>query len=217
VNIRLPFVPRGTIYFDQDDKLRLEARNGVLQTEFVLYQAQNWASDSQITPELLLELQRLAINQIYRCAGHFRDGSVMIEGVTHQPPDHLKVPELVDEMCRYVNSGWTKTPVHLASYVMWRMNWIHPFFGGNGRTARAMSYLVLCARLGFVLPGTKMIPELIMENRDAYIRALQAADAAFEAANLDVSRMEELMSSLLADQLVTIHERATGKVFDPPK
>jgi hypothetical protein len=44
---------------------------------------------------------------------------------------------------------------------MWSMNWIHPFFGGNGRTARALSYLVLSVKLGFVRPGTKTIPELI--------------------------------------------------------
>ncbi|MBL8221394.1 MAG: Fic family protein, partial [Bryobacterales bacterium] len=34
--------------------------------------------------------------------------------------------------------------------VMWRLNWIHPFFGGNGRTARSASYLVLCASLNSI-------------------------------------------------------------------
>lgn len=101
--------------------------------------------------------------------------------------------------------------MHLASYLIWRINWIHPFFGGNGRTARAVSYLIPCAKLGFALPGTKTIPELIGESRKRYIDALQTADAAWEERRLGLVPMEDLMSELLAQQLVAIHERATGK------
>ena len=54
-----------------------------------------------------------------------------------------------------------KPPIHLAAYTMWRVNWIHPFAGGNGRTSRAVSNLVLCARLGYRLPGTLTVPEQI--------------------------------------------------------
>jgi Fic family protein len=114
-------------------------------------------------------------------------------------------------MCEYVHENWNKTPVHLASYLMWRMNWIHPFYGGNGRTARAVSYLILCARLGFVLPGTTTIPELIVNNRAPYYSALRKADEAYAEGRLDVSEMEELMDSLLAAQLVRVHEQATGR------
>jgi Fic family protein len=114
-------------------------------------------------------------------------------------------------MCDFVNRNWEKPAIHLASYLMWRINWIHPFFGGNGRTARATSYLVLCARLGFILPGTKTIPDLIVADRDPYYEALRLADQAWQAGNLDVSKMEGLMSALLAQQLVAIHKQATGK------
>ena len=94
---------------------------------------------------------------------------------------------------------------------MWRVNWIHPFFGGNGRTARALAYLVLCARLGFPLPGTKTIPDLIVEDRQPYYQALRSADEAWEDRTVDVSMMESLMSSLLARQLAHIHRIARGK------
>jgi Fic family protein len=97
---------------------------------------------------------------------------------------------------------------------MWRINWIHPFYGGNGRTARAASCLVLCARLGFVLPGEKTIPESIVENREPYFDALQAADHAWLEGRMDLQPMEDLMSSLLARQLVAIHKLATGKAGD---
>lgn len=118
---------------------------------------------------------------------------------------------LVSQMCDYINNKWHGAPIHLASYTMWRMNWIHPFFGGNGRTARALSYLILSVKLGFVIPGKKTIPELIVENREPYFQALQQADSSCQTGTIDVSAMEELMSSLLAKQLVAIHQKATGK------
>lgn len=114
---------------------------------------------------------------------------------------------------------WHSRPaVHLASYSMWRINWIHPFFGGNGRTARAASYLILCAKLGFALPGEITIPELIVENREPYYSALRSADAAWAGERkLDISTMEQLMEDLLAEQLVGIHEKATGKKVVQPE
>ncbi len=114
-------------------------------------------------------------------------------------------------MCNYVQAHWDTTPVHLAAYLMWRINWIHPFFGGNGRTARAVSYLILCARLGFRLPGTKTIPDLIVENRGPYYGALRAADTAWEKDILDIADMEKLMGDLLATQLVDVLDMATGQ------
>lgn len=94
---------------------------------------------------------------------------------------------------------------------MWRVNWIHPFFGGNGRSSRAFSYLILCVKLGFTLPAEKNIPELIVENRDPYYAALRAADAAWINGILDLSAMEKLISDLLAIQLVEMHKWAAGE------
>jgi len=208
--VPLPIVPKGTVYHDEEDKRRLESRNGYIQTQYIFDLAANWDADSRLTPEVIRETQRLAVNQIYRCAGHFRDQPVEIQGVVHQPPDHMDVADLVERMCDYVHDNWEQTPIHLASYLMWRMNWIHPFLGGNGRTARAISYLVLCAKLGFVLPGTKMIPDLIVENREPYFQALQSADRVWQEGGLDLTEMEGLLSDLLATQLLSVHEDATG-------
>lgn len=121
-----PFVPKGPSYRDAEDKRLLESRNGVIQAEFVLYQASGWKPGDRLTPDLLKELQRLAVNQIYRCAGYLRDGPVVLRGTAHAPPHHDDVAGLVDEMCEYVNTNWGKPPVHLCSYLMWRINWIHP-------------------------------------------------------------------------------------------
>jgi Fic family protein len=118
---------------------------------------------------------------------------------------------MVEEMCDYVNENWDRSPIHLSSYVMWRINWIHPFMGGNGRTARAVSYLVLCCRLGFRLPGRVSIPDQIVDHRQPYYQALDEADAAWQNGTLDVAAMENLLDRLLAKQLVEIHNLATGQ------
>lgn len=212
VNPQPLFVPRGQTYRDGSEKRDLESRNGVIQARYVIHRVSEWTPQDRVTPDLLKELQRLAVNQLYRCAGFFRNDQVWLDGSIHQPPPHDQVVQLVDEMCAYVTDNWeTATAAHLSAYLMWRMNWIHPFFGGNGRTARAISYLVLCTKLGFVLPGTKTIPEMICEDRDPYYASLRKADAALTAGQLDVSAMEDLVSDLLAEQLVQIHEQATGK------
>lgn len=152
----------------------------------------------------------MVITQVYRCAGRLRDDAVTVTDATHTPPDHSEVPSLVNEMCQYVYSNWGSPSVHLASYLMWRINWIHPFFGGNGRTARAASYLVLCARLGFNLPGKPTVPDLIVANRQPYYAALKSADAAWKAGALNLADMEKLMSDLLGKQLVQVYNQATG-------
>lgn len=213
-----PFVPRGRIYRDDPEKRSLESRNGVIQARFVIHRVSEWTPEDRITPDLLKELQRLAVNQLYRCAGYFRNDGVWLDGSDHRPPPHEQVEALVQEMCAYVTDNWeTATAAHLSAYLMWRMNWVHPFFGGNGRTARAISYLVLCAKLGFVIPGSKTIPEMISDDRDPYYAHLRTSDAAWAEGRLDVSEMEDLLSDLLAEQLVQIHEQATGKKMPSSK
>ena len=207
------------LYRTADEKRELESRNGALQFLLVVHEIEEWKpGQSRITPELLCALQDRAIVNIYDCAGRFRDGPVLVkdgDAIVLDPPDWRQVPALVDEMCRYVNESWeNRTPVHLAAYLMWRLNWIHPFFGGNGRTARAISYLALCARLGFRLPGKVTIPDLIVNRRTDYIAALRSADAAWNSGDVNVSEMEALMESVMAAQMVELMERATGMKYN---
>jgi Fic family protein len=94
---------------------------------------------------------------------------------------------------------------------MWRLNWIHPFADGNGRTSRILSFYVLFSRLGALLPGTPTLPDLIIDHRSLYEEALDAADDAAKEGLIDVSRMEKLIEGLLAKQLARVYELAAGK------
>ena len=67
---------------------------------------------------------------------------------------------------------------------------------------------MLCVGIGVRLPGTNTIPEQIALNKTPYYKALEAADRAEEAGALDTGEMERLLSSLLAQQLVSVLQSA---------
>ncbi len=90
------------------------------------------------------------------------------------------------------------------------MNWVHPFADGNGRTARAVSYVVLSIKLDSLLPGTPTIPEQIAVNKAPYYEALEQADKAWESGVVDVSALEQLIGSMLAQQLINAAKEADG-------
>ncbi len=140
---------------------------------------------------------------------------IEIEGSRHQPPPADEIPKHIDDLCDYVHEHWEdRSPFHLAAYVMWRLNWIHPFVDGNGRTTRAVSYYVLCAKLQFHMPGVTTVPEMIAQNKNPYYRALEAADRAEQNRAVDVSEMEQLLSDLLAKQMVLALQRAEAPNLD---
>jgi Fic family protein len=89
----------------------------------------------------------------------------------------------------------------MAAYGLWRLNWIHPFIEGNGRTARATCYYLLCAKSGSLLPGRKIVPERIRENRKGYVDGLRGADRAWHEGNLDFSELEAYLADMLEAQL----------------
>jgi Fic family protein len=200
---------------DPQEKAAAEARNGLRQYDFGIEAIRTALERGQfkLRPSLILALQREALHGISVYAGNYRPAGVQIEGSRHQPAGAHLVPELIEDMCDYVNENWERSsPIHLAAYLMWRLNWIHPFADGNGRTSRIVSYVVLSIRAGAILPGTPTIPDQIVDNRKPYFDALEAADASMESGAVNVSKMEELLGSLLARQLAEFYQAAGGKL-----
>lgn len=202
---------------DQNDRAEAEARNGILQYDAACgiineaLEAIKSKNRWRLRVSHITGLHGIALRGISPHAGITRPSKVEISGSSHEPvPAHL-VMGLLEELCDYVNDNWEdSSPIYLASYVMWRLNWIHPFSDGNGRTSRICSYLVLCIKIGSLLPGKKTIPEQIVDNRKPYFDSLEAADSNYRNGTIDVSKMEDLMTGMLAKQLATVVEIATG-------
>jgi Fic family protein len=199
---------------DPEQLAKQEALNGLHQFDAVVEMVENFLQTHRpfrFRPSHLLHLHRIALYGISHYAGNWRPAGIEIGGSKHQPVGAHQVTEMIEELCDYVNGNWTRTAIHLSAYVMWRLNWIHPFTDGNGRTSRAASYLVLCMRAGYLLPGKKTIPDQIADARQPYYKALEAADTNWKAGKLDLSEMEKLLSALLARQLVGVMEDVTGE------
>ena len=149
---------------------------------------------------MLWALNHVAVAGISQFGGRFREEPIYVGN--HIPPHFEQVPELMDRFVSFIHENWDNlTPTQLAGYGLWRLNWIHPFIEGNGRTARAVSYYLLCVRSGSLLPGKKIVPERIRETRNEYVAALREVDRTWHNGNLDLSPMESYLARLLEAQL----------------
>ena len=127
-------------------------------------------------------------------AGEYRPCNVQVGDYT--PPDHYRVAALMDDFINLVNRRWeSETAIGLSAEVLWRLNWIHPFINGNGRTARAACYFVLCVKGGGRLGGNKILPVLLQEYSEEYVLALKSADS-----GNGVKALGSLIMQLLTEQ-----------------
>ena len=156
-----------------------------------------------ISTAVILALNAHAIACLHVNAGQYRPCPVDVGD--YKPPAHYRVPELMNAFINDVNRHWESVDaVSLSSYVLWQVNRIHPFINGNGRTARALCYFVLCLKLGGEPKGEKILPELIKANRPEYVGLLKEADKFYQDGNADHSQgLHQFVQRLLNEQLAS--------------
>ena len=157
-----------------------------------------WLSES-----LIKSINFHAIVGLHGEAGQYRSSGVIVG--TFKPPESHLVNGLMEDFVNEVNWNWhIAGPTQLAAYALWRLNHIHPFINGNGRTARAVCYYILCVIAGGPLPGRTILPEIISARRPQYVDALRAAD------NGDASLLVNLITQCLGEQL------SSARGYTPP-
>jgi len=182
----------------------LEISNGTRQYDFLrsIVQTSLAVQRPFLSSHILKALNFQAITCLHTSAGEYRPCDVIVG--LHRPPEPYRVQGLMDDFVNTVNRAWeVSDSVALAAFVLWRLNYIHPFINGNGRTARAAAYFVLCVKASTWLPGTVILPELLRSNRDRYVIALQNADASYTAGALNLTELHALLEELLAQQLAS--------------
>lgn len=124
-----------------------------------------------ISEHLIRQLHQLVVQETEKAwAGRYRNGAVIIGGAKHTPPDAIDVPRQMANMMQWLKKNERKVhTVELAAILHHKLAAIHPFFDGNGRTARLVMNIVLM-RKGFPLA-------IILKNdRKKYYDVLQRAD-----------------------------------------
>ena len=151
-------------------KDHLEAKNH--------YEALEYLSDlvggdkkPTVSEQLIRNLHQLVVQETDReWAGKYREGNVIIGGARHVPPDAIDVPRRMAGLVGWLKLNSRKLHiVELAALLHHKLVHIHPFFDGNGRTARlAMNLLLMSAGYPLVV--------ILKNDRRRYYRSLDQAD-----------------------------------------
>ncbi len=152
----------------------------------------------------LWSMNAAAVSNIAQFGGRYREEPIYVGN--HLPPHFKDVPNEMDRFFSLIHENWDVLdhPTILPAYALWRLNWIHPFVEGNGRTARAACYYLICMRQRRLLPGKRIVPERIRDNRGPYYAALQDADRHWNEGNFNVSALASYLEGLLLLQLSEI-------------
>lgn len=151
-------------------KDHLEAKDHHAALEF-LYDLISHEAQPTLSEHLLKSFHQLVVKKTEEeFAGHYRTGNVIIGGSDHIPPDALQVPNQMNKlMSWFAKNQKTLHSVELAAMFHHKLVKIHPFFDGNGRTARLMMNIILM-RAGYPLAI------LLKNDRKKYYRVLDRAD-----------------------------------------
>ncbi|QHU90782.1 Fic family protein [Candidatus Saccharibacteria bacterium oral taxon 488] len=143
----------------------------------------------QITPSFIREVQKIVVTDLKhdgsKWPGDWRSCSVHIKKSDHEPPNHIEIPRLIQELCDYIaDDNDNKMDIIKIALAHHRLAAIHPFDNGNGRTARLVTYAMLI-KAKFINKTMRTIlnPSAIFcMDRQEYYNKLAAADSGKEEA-----------------------------------
>lgn len=151
-------------------KDHLEAKN---HTEALLFVFDLIDKDKRHTfsEHLIRTLHQLVVLDTEKeWAGKYRTSNVLITGTDHKPPEAIQVPQLMGALIEWLRKEKSKLhPVELSALFHHRMVHIHPFFDGNGRTARLAMNV-------FLLQNGYPLVIILKNDRKKYYRVLALAD-----------------------------------------
>jgi Fic family protein len=151
-------------------KDHLEARDHYDALQF-LYECVETRRPETLSEVFIRSIHQLVVrNSDREWAGRYRTGNVIITGANHRPPDASTVPALMRQLIVMVRR-WSKgrTPIEVAALLHHGIVNIHPFFDGNGRTARLMMNLLL-------MQAGYPIAMILRNDRKKYYRVLSEGD-----------------------------------------
>lgn len=106
----------------------------------------------------------------------YRDGQNVIKSrpsgaIVYLPPEAHDVPKLMRALVRWIDAAKSVPTPIVAGIAHYQFATIHPYYDGNGRTARLLATLIL-HRGGYDLKGLYSLEEYYAQNLPAYYSAL---------------------------------------------
>ena len=151
-------------------KDHLEAKNHQEALEY-LYDLIEKGKKQTISEQFIRNLHQLVMQETDKeWAGRYRNSNVIIVGADHKPPEAIDVPDEMRKLINWLREKRKKIPlVELAALVHHKLVYIHPFFDGNGRTARLIMNL-------FLMQQGYPLAMVLKNDRKKYYRFLSQAD-----------------------------------------
>ncbi len=143
-----------------------------------LLRVEEWASrESPLTEELIQRLHALVEKGARARPTSWRDGQNVIRdsdsgAIVYLPPEAKEVPDLMTALVDWVEQERKTLPVPLiAGLAHYQFVTIHPYYDGNGRTARLLATFLL-HRGGYGLNGFFSLEEYHARDLAAYYGSL---------------------------------------------
>lgn len=133
--------------------------------------------------------------------------------IVYMPPEAKDVPELMKDLVRWVNATVARAdlPAPVATALAhYQFATIHPYFDGNGRTARLLTNLLL-HRGGYGLNGIYSLEEYYAANLTEYYEGLAVGASHnyyFGRAEADVTPFVTYFCLGMADAFAKVRSRA---------
>lgn len=148
----------------------LEAKDHYAALEY-LYDLIDKDKKHTISELLIKNLHQIILQETDKdWAGKYRNANVIIGGAKHTPPDALQVSQRMQDLIKWLNSQKNKMHiVELSALLHHKLVHIHPFFDGNGRTARLTMNL-------FLMQAGYPLIVIMKTDRKKYYAVLDKAD-----------------------------------------
>jgi Fic family protein len=146
-----------------------------------LTQVEKWAAQgAPVTEKMIQILHALVMGQgKTRVKGTpYRDGQNVIRDshtgqIIYMPPEAKDVPQLMKNFVDWINRSHQLPSPIVAAIAHYQFATIHPYYDGNGRSARLLTTLILHLG-GYDLKGLYSLEEYYTRNLGFYYDAIQA-------------------------------------------
>ena len=149
-----------------------------------LTQVEQWAAQGIVITEKTVQILHalvMADGKAKITPTAYREGQNVIRDgrsgrIVYMPPEAKDVPPLMQALQQWIKNSKEIPPPIVAALAHYQFATIHPYYDGNGRTARLLTTLLLHLR-GYDLKGLYSLEEYYARNLGAYYEAISIGDS----------------------------------------
>ncbi len=191
-----------------------EVRNYFAALEYVEEQLRQ---DVSLSEKLIQSIHGMAFNGIKK-ASPYRDGQNVIKDgntgtIVYMPPEAPDVAVMMKTLVEWINqqiiSQELPVPI-IAALAHYQFATIHPYYDGNGRTARLLTTFIL-HKTGYGMKGIYSLEEYYAKNLQGYYNALTVGGSHnyyFGRAEADITPFLEYFIEGMAIAFQRVREKA---------